>query len=165
MRPQPAAGLTATLVATAATWGCSDSATAPGARPCATRDGIEICADRSEYRPGATVTLTLTNGGAAPVFVDDCSVDIVGKTSREVPFDEDYDPTLRCGQDVTPAEIVSRLIELPPGTAVTASYSLATFAFQGFYRVNVWIVDATGARTSTTPHYSGTFEVFPTASG
>lgn len=144
-------------------WGCGESPTGAGARACSTIDGIEVCADRSEYRPGDVISLTISNRGGETVFKDACSTEVVGKTSLSGAFEDDYDPTLHCGEDVTPADIAAAMIELPPGDAIVESQSLARFAFQGFYRVNVWILDGTGARISMTPFHSGTFEVFPTA--
>lgn len=143
--------------------GCSTSPTGSRALPCATVDNIEVCADRLEYRPGATISLTVTNRRSETVFKDACSTEIVGKTSQAVEFEVDYDPTLYCGEDVTLAEITALMVELPPGASIVESYTLARFAFQGFYRVNVWILDETGTPISTLPFHSGTFEVFPTA--
>lgn len=142
---------------------CGGSPTDPSRLPCATVDGIEICADRSEYAPGATISLTITNRRSQTVFKDACSTEVVGKTSPSAAFEVDYDPTLFCGEDVTLAEIAALMIEMAPGASIVESYSLARFAFQGFYRLNVWMLDETGERISTTPFHSGTFEVFPTA--
>lgn len=143
--------------------GCGTSPTDPASRPCATMGGIEICADRSRYRPGDTITLTVANRGTGTVYKDSCSTEVVGKTSLAAEFEVDYDPTLSCGEEVTTAEILAAMVELAPGASIVESHALAPFAFQGFYRVNVWILDDTGARISSTPFHSGTFEVFPTA--
>lgn len=143
--------------------GCGDSAMGPGSGRCATNQGIEICSDRSSYPPGASVGLTITNQGTTTVFKDFCSVKIVGKTDRSVPFEARYDPTLLCGLDVTPAEIVANMVELPPGASIEEQHRLTTFAFQGFYRVNVWFLDENGDRISTDPFFTGTFDVIPTA--
>jgi len=143
--------------------GCGNSATGPGSGPCATNQGIEICADRSSYRPGASVGLTITNRGSQTVFKDFCSVKIVGKTDRSAPFEARYNPTLLCGLDVTQEEIVANMVELAPGASIEEQHRLATFAFQGLYRVNVWILDENGDRISMTPFFTGTFDVIPTA--
>lgn len=142
---------------------CGGGATGPRAPACASQEGIRVCADRSEYRPGDVIGLTVTNTGNATVFKDFCSTEIVGRTSNDTPFEVDYDPSLLCGQDVTLEEIVADMIELAPGASIREEHRIVPFAFQGFYRVNVWILDESGTPISTGPYYSGTFEVYPTA--
>jgi len=90
-------------------------------------------------------------------------VKIVGKTSRTAAFPEDYSPQVRCGSAWTLADIVENMVEVPAGGSVQESQQIQSFAFQGYYRVNVWLVDETGERIGSTPVYSGTFEVFPSA--
>jgi len=116
--------------------GC-ESSTGARSRPCATMDVIEICADRSQYRPGAVISLTIANRRTATVYKDSCSTEVVGKMSRAASFEEDYDPTLFCGEDVTPADIAAAMVELAPGVSIVETYPIGRFAFQGFYRVNV----------------------------
>jgi hypothetical protein len=143
---------------------CSDSPTGAGsAARCATTDGVEICTARAEYRPSDVVDIQIRNEGLETRYVDYCSVKIVGTTSRSAPFPEDYSPQVRCGSDWTQADIIANKIELPPGGTVQESQRIQSFAFQGYYRVNVWLVDENGDRIGETPSYSGTFEVFPSA--
>lgn len=143
--------------------GCGAFATGPDVGPCATNQGIEICVDRSSYPPGASVNLTMMNRGTRTVFEDFCSVKVVGKTDPSVPFEDRYDPTLSCGIDVTPEEIIARMVELAPGASIQEQHRLPTFAFQGLYRVNVWFLDENGDRISMSPFVTGTFLVIPTA--
>ncbi|MFV1988610.1 MAG: hypothetical protein ACC682_15155 [Gemmatimonadota bacterium] len=143
---------------------CGGSTTGAGAAGlCATIQGLEVCAGRTEYKPNDTLTASVRNTTAAVVFVGGCSFKVVGKTSRTAEFDETYSPTVQCGTDVDQAEILANLIEIAAGQTVEMSLKIPPFAFQGFYRVNVWILDAEGMQVSTLPAFSGTFEVFPSA--
>lgn len=143
---------------------CSGSPAGTGsAALCATSDGVEICVARAQYRPTDIVEIEIHNRGLETLYVDYCSVKIVGKTSRSVPFPEDYSPQVRCGSDWTQADVIANRIELPPGGTIQESQQIQSFAFQGYYRVNVWFVDGNGDRIGTGPSYSGTFEVFPSA--
>jgi len=143
---------------------CSGSLTGSGPRSlCATVQGAEICADRSEYRPGDVVSITIHNRGTETIRVDACSIKIVGKTTEEAAFAEDYAPNIQCGVDWTIADILENMVEVLPGESITESRQIQVFAFQGYYRVNVWLVDDSGARTAAVPAHSGTFEVYPSA--
>ncbi len=138
--------------------------TGPVAALCATRHGAEACADRAEYGPGDFVRVRVRNASAATLYLDGCATKIVGKTSRSVPFEAVYDPSLRCGQNATQADIVAAMSELAPGETRQETLQLAPFAFQGFYRVNLWILDAAGALIAPDPAVTGTFRVSPSAS-
>ncbi|MDH3732594.1 MAG: hypothetical protein OEU54_03630 [Gemmatimonadota bacterium] len=144
--------------------GCGESTTGPGAANlCATSQGVEVCAPRSEYRPNEVVSVSVTNETSATIYIDTCSVKPVGKTSREAAFPVDYSPQNQCGNDVDVEEIVANMIELPAGQSIQVTGNISSFAFQGFYRINVWVLDVAGARVSNLPVFSGTFEVFPSA--
>ena len=153
------------VAGTLAIAGCGSSTAGPANGPdlCATTQGFEVCAARAEYSPNETVTTTVRNTTAQTAYVDVCSVKPVGKTSRSAPFATDYSPQFGCGSDVDLDEIVSNMVELAPGASTQVTPKIAPFAFQGFYRINVWIVDAAGERVSNEPVFSGTFEVFPSA--
>jgi hypothetical protein len=143
---------------------CSESLTGSGPHSlCALVQGAEVCAARSEYRPGDVVTITIHNRGTETLRVDACSIKVVGKTTEKAVFAEDYAPNIQCGVDWTIADILENMVEIAPGESVTESTKIQVFAFQGYYRVNVWLVDETGMRTAAVPAYSGTFEVYPSA--
>jgi hypothetical protein len=143
---------------------CGESVAGPnGDSLCATSQDLEVCADRREYSPAADLTASVRNVGAEGVFVDACSIKIVGKTSRTASFATDYSPSIQCGSDVDTAEIIANMVEVPAGQTRQLMIKIPTFAFQGFYRVNVWILDASGERVSGLPAFSGTFDVFPSA--
>ncbi|MDX1396333.1 MAG: hypothetical protein R3195_18270 [Gemmatimonadota bacterium] len=144
--------------------GCGDSSTgAEAAGLCATSQGLEVCADRTEYRPADEVSASLANSTAAPMYIGGCSIKVVGKTSREAEFETTYSPAARCGSDVDADEILANLVEIPAGETLVLPVPISSIAFQGYYRVNVWILDAAGQRVSSLPAFSGTFEVFPSA--
>ena len=144
--------------------GCGGSSTGPaGAGACATSQGLEVCVDRTEYSPADEVSASLSNMTAAAMYVDGCSLKVVGKTSRDAEFETAYSPAARCGSDVDAAEILANLVEVPAGATIVLPVPISPIAFQGFYRVNVWIVDDAGERVSSLPAFSGTFEVFPSA--
>ena len=143
---------------------CGDSIAGAGAKDlCATSQGIQVCADRSEYSPNDNLVATVTNTGSESVLADGCSIKAVGKTNRASEFDAGYSPTVQCGIDVDAAEILANMVEIPAGQSVEMAIRIPPFAFQGFYRINVWILDAAGEPVATQPVYSGTFEVFPSA--
>ena len=140
------------------------SATGPGgASLCATGLGVEVCAAKSEYSPGDIVETTVRNTTSESLYVDVCSLKPAGKTDRDRPFETDYLPGTACGPDVDLDEIRSRMVEVAPGATARFEPRLPTFAFQGFYRVNVWLLDANGERVNEVPAFSGTFVVFPSA--
>jgi hypothetical protein len=143
---------------------CGGSTTGSGGDSlCATTQGMEVCAGRAEYSPNDNFTASVRNTTSDPVFADGCSFKVVGKTSRTAKFEDDYSPTIQCGTDVDQEEILANLIEIAAGQTVDMLLKIPPFAFQGFYRVNVWILDDQGMQVSTVPAYSGTFEVFPSA--
>ncbi len=142
---------------------CGSEITEPGTSLCATRNGVEVCVAGAQYSPGDLVRFTVRNMSGAPIYKDSCSTKLVGTTGVDGSFDEVFDPTLRCGSNAGVQDIVANMIELAPSEENSDSLQLVSFAFQGYYRVNVWIVDADGALVSSTPAISGTFDVFPSA--
>lgn len=158
--------LTMTLLASAAlsSTACGDSPV--GADPatlCATSQGLEVCVGRGEYSPADEVETSVRNTTSETVRAGYCSMKAVGKTDLEADFETVYSPTVRCGADVDLDEIRSLMVEIPPGATETFDPPLSPFAFQGFYRVNVWILDENGERVAGLPAFSGTFLVIPTA--
>ena len=142
---------------------CGSDITEPATSFCATRNGVEVCVAGAEYSPGELVRFTVHNTSGTPVYKDSCATKLVGNTGSLGVFDEVFDPTLHCGSDASVQDIIANMIELVPGEETSDSLQLVTFAFQGYYRVNVWIVDADGALVSNAPAISGTFHVFPSA--
>lgn len=153
----------ALVLASLGTGGCGSGAAGPAASVCSTRMQVEVCVDRSEYRQGQSVRVTTRNRGTASVIRDGCSTKIVGKTSRDAAFEEVFNPALRCGEGVSASDILAAAVELAPGEVYVETLDIPFFAFQGFYRVNVWLLDPDGSPASPAPAFSGTFEVFRTA--
>ncbi|WP_420632659.1 hypothetical protein [Candidatus Palauibacter sp.] len=156
-------GLPAPILVAALALACGEDASGPAAALCATRHGAEVCVDRPEYRPTQSVTITTRNVSGGPIFKDACATRLVGVTNLEVDFDETYDPRLRCGAGATRAEIMANMVELGPGASFEEALTIHSFAFQGYYRANVWILDAEGGLVAEAPATSGVFEVFPSA--
>jgi len=119
--------------------------------------------DRSQYSPSDVIRVRVRNVGSASIFKDGCSIKIVGKTSEQVDFEEVFDPRLRCGAGATAADVIANMVEILPGDTAEETLQLVSFAFQGFYRINVWIVGADGELVSQMPAVSPTFDVFPSA--
>lgn len=149
-----------TLLGTAA---CGAETTGPSPALCRVQSGAEVCVDRSEYRPTDFVRITVRNVGSVSIFKDGCATKLVGKTSRAADFEASFDPQLRCGAGATAADVIANSVEILPGATFEESLQLVSFAFQGFYRVNVWIVDSNGELASALPAISPTFDVFPSA--
>ena len=105
---------------------------------------------------------TVRNTTAAPIYKDNCSLKPVGVTRREIPFEEVFNPSLFCAPG-TPADIIANMTEIAPGETMTDTFQISAFAFQGFYRLNVWIVESDGTLAHPVPSHSGIFEVFPSA--
>ncbi len=141
--------------------GCSDGF-GPSST-CQVRLGIEVCADRAEYRPGATVNFTVTNRGSQAVLIDACSYQVAGRSREALPFEWDYDPTRGCGPQATIEDVVAMMRALEPGASLAGAATIVPNAFQGFYRVGVWLVDAAGALVDDDPFTSNDFDVLPSA--
>jgi len=141
---------------------CSSNPLGPGGE-CNTANAIEICIDRSEYRPGGTVAYALTNLGSANVNVDTCSLTMRARTRPQaVPVM--FDPSRRCGVSVTSTEITAQMSPLIAGETFFATIQVGQGSPQGFYRVFWWLLDdAGGALVSEQPISSSEFSVFPSA--
>lgn len=155
------------ITATVAGSGC-EGAFSPlgggGRSLCDERNGIQVCAQREEYRPGAVIGFTVRNRTSETVHVDMCSTTFDGRTGSEQPFTEpDYNPTRQCGRDFTLDDILASMRELAAGTTLQLSLRIAPFAFQGQYRVTLWLLSAEGGLLSEEPYRSGIFDVFPSA--
>lgn len=140
---------------------CSEDPTGPESSLCATQHGLEVCVDRPEYEPRQTVTVTSRNVSGARIFKDSCAIKPVGVTNLEVEFEASYNPTLHCGRGATRSDIIQHMVELEPGDSTRETVTLPFFSFQGWYRVNVWLLDAEGNLAVDTPATSGIFQVFP----
>ncbi|MDE2664157.1 MAG: hypothetical protein OXI39_14300 [Gemmatimonadota bacterium] len=140
---------------------CGEDATGPVGSLCATQHGLEVCVDRSEYEPRESITVTTRNVSGARIFKDSCATKPVGVTNLEVEFEAFYNPTLHCGRGATRADILEHMVELEPGASTRETVTLPFFSFQGWYRVNVWLLDAEGDLAVDTPAASGIFQVFP----
>lgn len=153
------------VLAAAAVLSCGEDATGPEVAVCATRHGAEVCADRAEYQRSESVAVTTRNVSSRPIFRDVCSTKLVGVTSLARTFEEDFNPRLRCGSGATTADVRANMRRLDPGESFTESLEFTLFAFQGYYRVNVWILDEEGHIVAESPAASGVFRVFPATDG
>ena len=144
---------------------CGEDATGPGSSLCATQHGLEVCVDRPEYEPRESITVTSRNVSGARIFKDSCAIKPVGVTNLEVKFEASYNPTLHCGRGATRDDIVQHMVALEPGDSTRETVTLPFFSFQGWYRVNVWLLDAEGDLAVDTPATSGIFQVFPSVGG
>ena len=133
------------------------------ASTCQVRLGIEVCADREEYAPGATVNFTVVNRGTQSVLIDVCSYQVSGRSREALPFEWDYDPTRGCGPGATIEDVVAMARALDPGASLTGTVVITPGSFQGFYRVGVWQVDAPGTLVDDDPFTSNDFRVLPSA--
>ena len=149
------------LLAAVLVLSCGEDATGPVGSLCATQHGLEVCVDRPEYEPRESITVTSRNVSGAPILKDSCATKPVGVTNLEVEFEAFYNPTLHCGRGATRADIVERMVQLEPGDSTQETVTIPFFAFQGWYRVHVWILDAEGNLAEETPAASGIFQVFP----
>lgn len=155
-----------TLVAAVAlALSCGETATGPEASLCDIRHGVEVCVDRAEYERTERVSVTTRNASSDPIFKDGCGTKMVGVTSLGRPFEEVYLPTLRCGRDVTPAVVRANMVRIDPGASFVEELTFHAFAFQGYYRVNMWILDEEGRLAADTPAPSGIFRVYPASEG
>jgi hypothetical protein len=154
----------AALLTGVAALGCNE-ATGLGT-PCKETDGVSICIDRSQYRPSWTVRMTLKNNGSETVYQDVCSPSLVRSLGTIADLDAVrgvYDPRRYCGADVTLEDIVAQMRELPPGGSLTVNVQIPVAAVQGFYRVDIWFLDAEGTNLPESPYGTQPFDVFPTA--
>lgn len=131
---------------------------------CRADRGIELCVDRSEYAPGDSVYLRMTNAGAADVArIDQCSIQLSGTAGSTDQLDYVYRPTRRCGFDVTPEIQLQRAFVLSRGESATTALGIARGTPQSFNRVNVWLLDPEGRLVSEEPVYSTVFTILRSA--
>ncbi|MYA32723.1 MAG: hypothetical protein F4164_10345 [Gemmatimonadales bacterium] len=140
---------------------CGKEAVGPATSLCDTRHGVEVCVDKSEYGRSERLIVTTTNVSGNPIFRDSCAIKPTGVTNLSAEFEEVYNPRLHCGPEVTRADIVERMVEIAPGASADEILGFAIHAFQGWYRVNVWILDREGNLAFDTPAVSGVFRVHP----
>lgn len=141
--------------------GCNESLAGPAGSLCAVRAGVEVCLDRSEYRRPDPVRVTIRNTTSEPILKDGCATKLVGKTSRDQTFEEEYQPALHCGQAAGVAEVLAAAVEIAPGATFEETLNFTSFAFQGYYRANVWLLDDTGGLQPASPAFSGTVIMVP----
>ena len=140
--------------------GCGNGITAP---KCALCDELRVLTDHAEYRQGSWVAFTITNRTPDVLRYDWCSVEHVARTSSEEPFDVRYVPSRRCGFGAGIDQVREHMVALASGEARRDSVFLSGAAFQGQYRIHVWLVDESGVPDADNPVVSNTVDVFPTA--
>ncbi|WP_419167563.1 hypothetical protein [Candidatus Palauibacter sp.] len=157
-------GCLGSIMAAALALSCSGDPTGPGGSLCATRHGAEVCVDRPEYGLNQSIVITTRNVSGSTIFKDACATTRVRVPDDEEDFRPFYAPRLRCGVEVTRAEIVQRMVRLAPGASFEETLRIAGSVRQGYYRVHVWILAEDGTLAADTPATSGVFTVFPSAS-
>ena len=120
-----------------------------------------LAAALAEYERNELIAVTTRNVSASPIFKDSCAIKPVGVTDLRREFEEVYNPRLHCGSEVTRADIIEHMVEIVPGASFEETLGISPFAFPGWYRVNVWILNAEGSLAAGTPAISGIFRVFP----
>jgi len=139
---------------------CKDEVTEPVCELCGE---VRVRTAYSDYRPSSTIVFTVTNITGAAVRYDWCSVFAAGRSRTEVPFATDYRADRRCGSGAGTAEVLSHMRELAPGAGEQDSVRLQPGAFQGEYRVQVWLVSADGTVLPGNPVISNSIDVYPGA--
>ncbi len=130
---------------------------------CAQSDGIEICTEGEEYRPGSTLVFDLTNLRSESVWVDLCSIaKEVADRSDQYWVEIVYSPNRRCGFNPGPEVLAQNRPEVEPGGTLTHSIVVHSVV-QAVYRLDVWLLDEAGNFLSDDPFQSGKFAMFPSA--
>lgn len=124
-----------------------------------------MCVDRSEYAPGDTVHLRMTNvGGTEPSRIDACSMQLSGTAGTTDELGYVYLPTRRCGFEVTTEIQLERAFTLSRGESAATTLGIAKGTPQSFNRVNVWLLEADGELVSEEPVSSTVFTILRSAS-
>lgn len=132
---------------------------------CRTDRGIELCVDRSEYAPGDTVHLRMTNvGGGELARIDACSIQLTGTAGTTDELGYVYLPTRRCGFEVTTEIQLERAFLLARGESAATALGIGRGTPQSFSRVNVWLLEADGELVSEEPVSSTVFTILRSAS-
>jgi hypothetical protein len=147
-------------IALLALTGCGDGITAPKCDLC---DELRVLTDHPEYRQGSWIAFTIKNRTPDVLRYDWCSVEHVARTSSDTPFDVRYVPSRRCGFGAGIDEVREHMVVLASGEAQRDSVFLSGAAFQGQYRIHLWLVDENGVADPDNPVVSNTVDVFPTA--
>jgi hypothetical protein len=142
--------------------GACSSLTGPD-EVCNTSGDIKICTDRAEYATGATVSFTITNLGQATVFQDMCSGGTVGRRKTNEEWSPVSGTTRLCREDQTIEDVIANMRPLERGQTLNDQIKTSTFAFQGYWKLQVYVVDQDGHRIREDPFDSAVFEIFPSA--
>lgn len=141
---------------------CGGETLGPTGDRCGIEHGVEVCVDRLEYGTGERIVVTTRNISGSPVFKDGCGTSTVRVSdSREVRGR--YLPRLRCGVGVTRETIVARMVRLEHGASTEEALPVRGFVVQGYYQVQVWLLNADGALAADTAVRSGVFGLVPSA--
>ena len=140
--------------------GCGNGITAPKCDRC---DELRVLTDHAEYRQASWIAFTITNRTPDMLRYDWCSVSHVGRISSDTPFDVRYIPSRRCGVGAGIDEVRENMVVLAPAESARDSVFLSGAAFQGQYRIHVFLVDESGVADEDNPVVSNTVDVFPTA--
>ena len=141
--------------------GCGSDPFAVGGEPlCRQRDDLTSCTDANEYFQEETIRWEVRSARTDTVFFDACSTQLARDRGSEG-FDQGYLPTLNCGSGAGLPEVLANMVPIPPGGVFRGTTTLSSVVPQGRYRMNLWIVDATGTRLSLGPYFTPAFAVLP----
>ena len=141
--------------------GCS-SLTGPDEQ-CNTSDNIRICTGNDEYATGSSVDFTVTNLGQVSVYQDTCSGGTVGRRKTSDEWSPISGTARVCREDQTIEDVIANMRLLEPGKTLTDQIKTSPFAFQGYWKLQVYIVDQDGQRIREQPFDSPVFDIFPSA--
>lgn len=140
---------------------CDGSATGPSGSLCDVRAGVEVCVDRPEYGILQSIIVTTRNLSDSTTLKDWCGTTIGLVRGPDDDSRPRYTPRLRCGVDVTTADILERAERIGPGGSDLDTLRLPGSVVQGHYRANVWFLAPDGTPALDMPVSSGVFSIFP----
>jgi len=129
---------------------------------CALCNELEVRVGKEAYSPGSWVAFTVRNLTNEDRRYDWCSV----APRRRMESAEAWDVVRRTGDrcpGALPADVAANIRLLAAGASVQDSVLIRTSAYQGEYRVLVWLVLPDGQVVTGNPVFSNAFDVLPSA--
>ena len=128
---------------------------------CESGGQIEVCIPVERARPGTDLQVTVVNGRSTAVVLDLCAMRARMGESPSDEFVGPFDPTLRCGRGASDEDVLLRAVTIPPGSSHVESMGLSPILPQGWYRVNVYLLqEDTAVPTSDSPFLGPVFDVY-----
>ena len=124
---------------------------------------IRIRTTYTAYRPTSVIGFAITNRTSQPLRYDWCSISAAGRSLTTDPFPVAYRADRRCGPGAGLVQVLANMRVLAAGATVGDSVTLLIGAFQGQYRIQLWLVDITGTPEPGNPVISNFFDVVPSA--